>query len=296
MSSWLGSLKPSTVKAYASDLRSFTAWLDVEASDEAIKLLITDDNGAANRLTHDYKTAMVDQNLAAATINRRLSTLRAVITHCRTIGLIDWTLDCRSVKAKKSRDTKGPGIGVVRELIEHLNDQETAKAARDKAILRLMFDRGLRRGEVFSLDYGDIDAENCAVWLASKGHTDKESVTIGPIACEAINEWLEHRGHNEGPLFVNLSRNPQQTGTRLTGRSVARSLDTLAQTIGTTKAVRPHGICHTAITTALDKTGGDYRQVQAFSRHAKIETVTIYDDNRTDQGGTIANLIADIVR
>ncbi len=42
----------------------------------------------------------------------------------------------------------------------------------------------------------------------------------------------------------------------------------------------PHKLRHSAITAALDATGGDVRRVQRLSRHARLETVMVYDDNR----------------
>ena len=55
---------------------------------------------------------------------------------------------------------------------------------------------------------------------------------------------------------------------------------------------RPHGLRHAAITEALDKTGGDVRAVQRFSRHADVRTLQAYDDARTDLVGKVARLVA----
>ena len=52
--------------------------------------------------------------------------------------------------------------------------------------------------------------------------------------------------------------------------------------------VRPHGLRHTAITTALDASGGNIREAAKFSRHQRLETVLIYDDRRTDVAGQLA--------
>jgi integrase/recombinase XerC len=54
---------------------------------------------------------------------------------------------------------------------------------------------------------------------------------------------------------------------------------------------RPHGLRHAAITAALDKTNGNTRMVQRFSRHKKLETLGLYDDNRQDLGGEVARLV-----
>jgi integrase/recombinase XerC len=56
---------------------------------------------------------------------------------------------------------------------------------------------------------------------------------------------------------------------------------------------RPHGLRHEAITRALDRTNGDIRKVQRFSRHKDARTVLIYDDNRRDLGGEVAELVAE---
>ena len=52
--------------------------------------------------------------------------------------------------------------------------------------------------------------------------------------------------------------------------------------------VRPHGLRHTAITEALEVSGGNLREAAKFSRHQRLETILIYDDNRTDVAGQLA--------
>ena len=47
-----------------------------------------------------------------------------------------------------------------------------------------------------------------------------------------------------------------------------------------------------AITTALDLSKGDVRQVRRFSQHVKLDTLTLYDDSREDSAGKVARLVA----
>jgi len=96
-----------------------------------------------------------------------------------------------------------------------------------------------------------------------------------------------------GPLFTNFDRAGK--GARLTGHSLYRIVRGIGRKAGLSTPVRPHGLRHAAITAALDATGGDVRAVQRFSRHAKIETVTRYDDNRRDLGGQVAKLVSQAV-
>ncbi len=91
---------------------------------------------------------------------------------------------------------------------------------------------------------------------------------------------------------VRPHRAPQGTN-RLTGDAVARLVKALGLKAGLAREVRPHGLRHEAITRALDLCAGDVRRVRHFSRHAKIETLLRYDDNRRDEAGAIARLLGD---
>jgi hypothetical protein len=46
-------------------------------------------------------------------------------------------------------------------------------------------------------------------------------------------------------------------------------------------------------TRALDLAHGDVRKVRRFSRHAKLETLLKYDDNRVDEAGAIARMLGE---
>jgi integrase/recombinase XerC len=67
----------------------------------------------------------------------------------------------------------------------------------------------------------------------------------------------------------------------------------MGQRAGLSRRLRPHGLRHAGITTALDRTGGDVRAVARFSGHKKLDTLLIYDDNRRDLGGQVAGLVSD---
>ena len=54
----------------------------------------------------------------------------------------------------------------------------------------------------------------------------------------------------------------------------------------------PHRIRHSGITEALEVTGGDVRAVQKLSRHAKLETLMVYDDARTNDQQKVTELLA----
>ncbi len=199
----------------------------------------------------------------------------------RTLGMIGWAIDVGNVKARPYRDTAGCGAAGYRRLLEHLDRRGDPKAIRDRAIVRLLFERALRRNEVASLDVAHVDFDAATVSVQGNGHTDRETLTLSEPTQQALSDWLAIRGTAPGPLFTNLDRARKGTG-RLTGAGIWAIVSALGEATGQT--VRPHGLRPAAITKALDATGGDVRAVQRFSRHAKVDTVLVYDDARHDLG------------
>src|SRR6202007_259681 len=98
-----------------------------------------------------------------ATINRRIATLRSVVAFARTLGFCDWQLAVRGGKAQPYRDTRGPGADGVRKMLNNLARRGDAKAIRDAALVRLMFDLALRCSECITLDLEHIDFDIAAL-------------------------------------------------------------------------------------------------------------------------------------
>jgi integrase/recombinase XerC len=88
--------------------------------------------------------------------------------------------------------------------------------------------------------------------------------------------------------LVNFDR--ARKGRRLTGTAVYHIVGRLGAKTGL--VVRPHGLRHLAIATALDRTNGDVRAVAKFSRHKDLRTLRRYDDNRQDLAGKVTRLVA----
>jgi integrase/recombinase XerC len=124
--------------------------------------------------------------------------------------------------------------------------------------------------------------------VLGKARSQKEPVTLPAPTKAALEAWLQACGTEDGPLSVNFDRAGK--GRRLTGSAVYFTIRQLGTKAGLT--VRPHGLRHLAITSALDLTNGDVRAVQKFSRHKDVRVLNTYDDNRQDLAGDVARLVA----
>ena len=288
VASFLAGRGERTLAAYRQDLEDFRAFVGTATAQAAAKFLLSLPHGEANALVLAYRAQLLGRGLAAATINRRLAAVRSMGKLARTLGLIPWQIEIEGVKAESYRDTRGPGREGVRKLLDLTAARQDSKGSRDRAILRLLFDLGLRRGEVAALDLQDLSLEAGLVAILGKGRSQKVALTLPEPTKQALAAWLTLRGPEAGPLFTNLDRAGK--GQRLTGRSIHRIVKDLGCQIGI--ELRPHGLRHAAITEALDIMKGNIRAVQRFSRHKDLRVLTVYDDNRQDLGGEVAKLLA----
>jgi integrase/recombinase XerC len=243
-----------------------------------------------------YKSDLIGKGLKEATINRRLSALKSLVNFANKLGKCHWNLDDVQTETVQSyRDTTGIKPEGIRSMLLHIN-RDTIKGKRDFAILRLLWDNALRRNEVVSANISDFDYDGRSLQILGKGRGSQKSLislTVG--VADAIQAWLsqdETRDRNQ-PLFCALDRGHR--GHRLTGTAVYQIVDQIAIGAEISKQMSPHRIRHSAITAALEATNGNVRKVQKLSRHKKLDTLMLYDDNRTNMQGEVSNLLGDLI-
>lgn len=295
---WLVGKAGPTVTAYRADLDAFAAYLVAMADElgarppadapEAVAVLLSRSKGEAASIATAYRQWMeapTDDRpkLAPSTVGRRLAALSSLVAAAYRSDLIGWELTLKGPKVESYRDTRGPGADAVAAMVEAL-DPSTAAGARDRAIVLALAGMGLRRGELVALDLDDLDTDRGTLMVTGKGHTQAAPLTVPPAVLDALAAWIDHRGTEPGPLFHGF----RGKAGRLNGGSVARIVAKAAKGAEVAGPVRPHGLRHTAITEALEVSGGNLREAAKFSRHQRLETILIYDDNRTDVAGQLA--------
>jgi len=291
---FLESKSPKTVRAYSGDLREFARFVGVETVEDAARVLFRHGLGEANLLALRYKNDLLARGLAAATINRRLAALRSFAALARRIGLVGWKVEIEGVPVEDAEDRRGPLDVEYATILDTLARRRGPKAIRDRAIVRLLHDLALRRGEVASLDVEDVldETDGVSILVRGKGRRQKARLTLPDPTKDALWTWLDERGSEPGALFTNLSRDPAVRGARLGGDAINLLVRRLGQDSGIERRLRAHGLRHLAITRALDLTDGNVRRVAAFSRHRDVRMVMKYDDRRKNDGAAIARLVA----
>lgn len=288
---FLSSHSSSTNKAYRKDLIALADFLGTVSAEEAGAWILANTSAEVNLVAATWQKQMLSNGLSPATVNRRIAALRSLLGLGRALGSTASEIHLSDIRSCPTRDTRGPGAEAVARMVALLEQEETPKARRDLAILRLLYDLGLRRAETVSIDIADVNLEAGELWVKGKGRPAKERFSLPEPTLKALSVWLETKGREPGPLFTNFDR--ASKGGRLNASSVYRIVRDLGERVGV--HARPHGIRHSAVTEAIKlaaREGLDLSVVQAFSRHADPRTLFLYRDAEGDPQASVSSAIA----
>lgn len=155
--------------------------------------------------------------------------------------------------------------------------------SRDKAIIMVLLQVGLRLSELSGLKVSDVqlpgritkDPDNVGLVRIKRKGAKKEHQPLNWKACEALKNWLKDRQsilrrseNDTDALFLN------KYGEKITNRSIQRMIGKYLERAGIEYA-SVHTLRHTAATHYAAK-GGDIKSIQDMLGHASLETTQIY--------------------
>ncbi|OKH44719.1 tyrosine-type recombinase/integrase [Scytonema sp. HK-05] len=302
---------PNTRRAYEMDLKDFFKFIAKREPDRDLVLAFLHlEQKQAVAATLNYKAHLIKKGLAEATVNRRLAAIKSMVVMGRKVGVCDYSLDdIKGERVETYRDTSGVSAEEYAKILK-LCDLDTLKGKRDYAILRLLWDNGLRLNEVVQLNVEDFDASRQTAKILGKGKgTQAIVIDLSLKTTQAICDWLiaskrvnlrglalfTGLGYNKAKLNPERKEDPRFDPERINGQTIRHLVDSLAREAGITKKMSPHRVRHSAITTVLDKNKGNFREAQRFSRHADPRTLIKYDDNKQQLQKKMTDLLSDLV-
>ncbi|MFT5266608.1 MAG: integrase/recombinase XerC [Acidimicrobiales bacterium] len=280
---WLANRTAGTVRQYKQAMSSFCAWSGLEDAEHFLRRFSEIPMAGGCLALADWRDQLVQDGLAPATINGRLSAIRSFLKLGHMLGALPCAPTVENVKACDVRDSRGPSAEAFNALLAQASEDESWEGARALAVIRLLHDLGLRRAEVCSLDLASIDQAQRQMLVVRKGGA-AVWLSIPQLTFNAVFAWIAHRGDSVGPLLQSA------TGKRLSGEDIRRIIKKAAGNLP--GRWNPHGLRHRGITAAAAVTGGDLRKVIAFSGHKDVRTVQRYIDDVEDLQGDVANQVA----
>lgn len=238
---------------------------------------------------------LLQDGYAPATANRMLSALRGVLKECWHAHLMpaedfQSAVDVPAVRGESEMRGRDLSPGELRALMEacaraprqvtHLQDTG-ARRRRDAALLALIYGTGVRRAEAVALDLEDTEREPGDLPVRRGKGRKPRLASLPDSARPALEDWLQARGREPGPLFCPVRKNGALVRDR-DGRLQRLSPAAVREITGERSAkasvrrAAPHDLRRTWTGDLLDA-GVDLSTVQKMAGHASPATTARYD-------------------
>ena len=152
-------------------------------------------------------------------------------------------------------------------------EREPWIAARDAAVLALLYGSGLRISEALGLKRKEVPAPGAGDVITVTGKGNKRRmVPVLPQVLELVADYVALCPAQLAPdaaLFIGLKGGP------LSPRIVQLAMARLRGALGLAETATPHALRHSFATHLLAR-GGDLRAIQELLGHASLSTTQVY--------------------
>ncbi len=265
-------LAAKTVEAYSRDAEQFLRFLTSHLGG-APKLA-----DFADLSTTDIRAFMAarrNDGAGSRTLARGIAGIRSLVQFLERDGSANGAA-LRAIRPPRQKRTLPKALPETsaRDVValENALDEEPWIAARNTAILSLLYGSGLRISEALGIKRGEAPLrDNDALRVRGKGNKER-IVPVLPVVAAAIASYLDqcpYRPGHDGLLFVGARGGP------LNPRIVQRAMAKLRGALGLPDTATPHALRH-SFATHLLANGGDLRAIQELLGHASLSTTQIY--------------------
>lgn len=260
----------NTRTAYAADVSGFLAFMQTHHGTGF------GTKGLGTLTQSDMRAWMAHERargVAARSLARSLSSVK---------GFVRWRAERDGFDPTAVLATRSPGFrrklprplaeDAARAMIDRVDVQasEPWVAARDTAVVTLLYGCGLRISEALMLD-GNAHPLGDVLRITGKGGKER-LVPVIPAARVAVAEYAKMCPFDmtaRTPLFFGVR------GKRLSPRVVQKVVEAARLQLGLPASVTPHAMRH-SFATHLLSSGGDLRAIQELLGHASLSTTQAY--------------------
>jgi integrase/recombinase XerC len=263
----------NTLLAYERDLRQFLAWLrrDLGRAPELADLAHLD-----ARKFRAFLASRRQGRVGSRSLARSLSGLRAFFRwlEAEDIGRNRAILQVsrprvghsipKPLSVEKATAAVDGGMAAELDWI----------AARDTAVLLLLYGSGLRISEALGIARRDAPTEGREVLRVTGKGRKERVVPVLPVTQAAVARYVAlcpYRLAPDRPLFLGAKGGP------LSPRIVQLLMARLRDALGLPATATPHALRH-SFATHLLSAGADLRQIQELLGHASLSTTQVYTE------------------
>ena len=255
-----------TLRAYESDLLAFKEY--VATIDESISFWESDADVARR-----WVSSMMDGGASPSSVCRRLSSLRTFFDFLHTEGILSHNpiSGLRGPKCRKSLPV------FVREsdmdrLLDDMSGSGGYAASRDRMILQLFYETGMRLSELVALDVSSVDMDAKVVKVLGKRNRER-LIPFADGLWRSMEAYLELRAQSvqahSPALFLS------DKGVRINRTYIYRMVNARLGDVAQLRKRSPHVLRHTFATAMLNN-NAELGAVKELLGHRQLATTEVY--------------------
>ncbi len=256
-----------TVCSYGLDLSKFEEYL--KGVDEDLDLIHVDAD-----LVRGWVVSLMEQGYTSTSVNRKLSSLRSFYRYLLRKNMIPVDPMLKVIGPKKKKPL--PVFVKEAEMDRLLDDADFGDGflgVRDRMILEVFYETGVRRSELIDLNDADVDFSSCVIKVTGKRNKQR-LIPFGEELERDLRVYLSVRDENisereNDAFFV------RKDGRRLSPGMVYLLVKRNLTKVVTLKKKSPHVLRHTFATSMLNHQA-ELEAVKELLGHESLSTTEVY--------------------
>lgn len=256
-----------TIGAYSKDLRQFGDYV------KKYKEGIFDPVDVDTDLVRNWVVVLMDEKLSPVSVNRKLSSLKSFFKFLMKQG----SISVNPLRLITGPKTKKPLPYFIKDKeMEFLLDGdgfgEDFEGVRNRLMLEMLYDTGIRRSELIGMQDSDVDCESMQIRVTGKRNKQR-LIPFAEGLKNLIQAYTEVRnrevGSESGWFFV------RKNGEQLSAGIVYTIVKDKLSEIPTLAKRSPHVLRHSFATSMLNN-GAELNAVKEILGHSSLASTSVY--------------------
>lgn len=262
-----------TLTAYTTDLNQFTNFLNQQFEIDTIVV-------ARHRHIRSWIVHLMRQGISSRTIHRKLATLKSLYHYLQRREIISQN-PMQKVIAPKARQTIPAFLKETEteRLFDDVVFEKGFSGMRDKCLLEVLYETGMRRSELIKLQLQDVDLSQNYIKVTGKGNKQR-LIPFGNTLLNSIQAYIEIRNQTFGGLNAYLFLTNK--GAKLYPKFVYNVVHRYLSMVTTIDKRSPHIMRHSFATHLLNN-GADLEAIKMLLGHQSLAATQIYTHNSLEK-------------